>query len=131
MESEISDVVPTLHVITGYGTTSYKFNVEKVQFSKKRSVYKEPSSLTFIKMLRLNITLIEKLSKRQKIFVEAIIYNGKLNENCLPTKVRLYKNLKPKSSMLLPLNPDSLVEKLKRVHLPRYVWLNALKATLS
>lgn len=35
-----------------------------------------------------------------------------------------------KSSMLLPLDPVPLVEKLKRVHLQGYVWLNALKANL-
>ena len=44
--------------------TSYKFNVGKVHFFKK--VCKDPSSLTLIKMLGLNITLTEELFKRQK-----------------------------------------------------------------
>ena len=44
--------------------------------------------------------------------------------------MRLYKNLKSKSSMPLPLDPDPLVE-LKRVHLQYYVRLNALKTTLT
>ena len=35
-----------------------------------------------------------------------------------------------KLSMLLPPDPDLLVEEMKRVHLQCYVWLNALKATL-
>ena len=98
-------------------------------FSFKK-VCKDPSSLTLIEMLGLNITLTEKLSKMQNIFAQIILYNGKLNENYLLTRVRLYENLKPKSS--IPLSPDLhfLAEKLKRVHLRCYVWLNAIKATL-
>ena len=33
--------------------------------------------------------------------------------------------------MLFPPDPDSLVEKLKLVHLQCYIWVNALKATLN
>ena len=58
------------------------------------------------------------------------MYNGKLNENCLSTRVCSYKNLKPKPSMQLPPDPDSLVDRLKCVHLKCYFWLNALKVTL-
>ena len=73
--------VPALYPITSCDTMSHKFNVEKfhVFFFLKISVYKNPSSLTLIKMLEVNATLAENLSKRQRIFVEAIIYNGKLN----------------------------------------------------
>ena len=42
--------------------------------------------------------------------------------------MHLYETFKPKSSMLLLPDPDSLFEKLKRVYLQCYVWLNALKA---
>ena len=84
--SEISDVVPEMHAITGYKTTSYKFYVENVHFF--RIVCKGPSSLILIKMLGLNTALIEKLSKRQKIFVQTIIYKGNLNENYLSIRVR-------------------------------------------
>ena len=54
-------------------TTLYKINVEKVHGFKK--VCKDPSSLILIKM---NITLTEKLSSRQKIFVQTINYKRKL-----------------------------------------------------
>ena len=33
--------------------------------------------------------------------------------------------------MLFPPDPDSLVEKLRLVHLQCYIWVNALKATLN
>ena len=71
LESAISDVVLELQFITGCETTSYKLNVKKVHASKKH--YKDPSSLTLIKMLGLNISLTEKLSKRQIIFVQTVI----------------------------------------------------------
>ena len=68
----------------------------------QKNVCKNLSSLTFIEMLGLNITLTKRLSKRQKIFVQTVMYNGKLNKNYLSTSVRLYENLKTKSSVLLP-----------------------------
>ena len=63
--NEISNFAPEVHAITICDTTSYKFNPERVHFFKK--VYKNPSSLTLIKMLGLNINLTENLSKKQKI----------------------------------------------------------------
>ena len=79
--------VPALYPITGCDTMSHKFNVEKFHvFFLKISVYKNPSSHTLIKMLEVNVTFAENLSKSQRIFVEAIIYNGKLNENSLSKK---------------------------------------------
>ena len=98
-------------------------------FSFKK-VCKDPSSLTLIEMLGLNITLTEKLSKMQNIFAQTIMYKGKLNENYLLTRVRLHENFKPKSSIPLSPDLDFLAGKLKRVHLQCYVWLNAIKATL-
>ena len=54
---EISDIDLALHAMTSCDTTSCKLNVEKVHIQNSwRCLYK---------MLVLNITLIEKLSKRQ------------------------------------------------------------------
>ena len=72
-------------------------------------------------MLGFNITFTEKLSKKQKLFVQTIMCNGKLNKNYLSARMCLYENLKPKSSMPLPPDPDSLTEDLKYVHLECYV----------
>ena len=58
----MSDFVPSLHVITVCDTTSYKFNGEMVQIFKK--ICKDLSSIIWIKMLGMNITVTEKLSKR-------------------------------------------------------------------
>ena len=58
------------------------------------------------------------------------MYGGKLSENDLPTRVRLCENPKPKTSMTLPPDPDSLVEELKHVYLHLQVSLKAVKAAL-
>ena len=90
----------------------------------QKNVCKNLSCLTFIEMLGLNITLTKRLSKRQKIFVQTVMYNGKLNKNYLSTSVRLYENLKPKSSVLLP---QIQIHFLKNynwfVDRARYIWM--------
>ena len=58
------------------------------------------------------------------------MYNGKLNKSYLSTKVRLYKNRKPKSSVSLLPDPNSIIKELKHVHLRCCVCLNALEAAL-
>ena len=46
------------------------------------------------------------------------------------TRVRLYKNLKTKSSVSLPADPDSICEEIKRVHLQSFIWCNCLKTII-
>ena len=75
--------------------------------------------------------LTEEIVQKAKILAQTIIYDEKLKKNYLSTRVSLYKNLKPKSSMLFSPDPDSLAEELKWVHLRCYVWINALTATLT
>ena len=70
--SEIPVAVPELHAITGYGTTSYKFNFELVHVFKK---------------------ICKKLSKSKKILFPTIIYTGMSNKNYLSTRVHLNENL--------------------------------------
>ena len=75
--------------------------------------------------------LTEEIVQKAKILAQTIIFDEKLKKNYLSTRVSLYKNLKPKSSMLFSPDPDSLAEELKWVHLRCYVWINALTATLT
>lgn len=72
LESEISDVDLELHANSSCDITT------KIHVCKK--FCKGPSRLTFIKILGLNITLTEKLPKRQKV-IRTIMYDGKLNQN--------------------------------------------------
>ena len=82
-------------------------------------------------MLRLDITLTEEIVQKAKILFQIIIYNEKLDDNYLSRRVNLYENLKPKSSTLFSLDPDSLPEELKRIHLQCYISLNFLTVTLT
>lgn len=61
---ELSHVPPQLHAIITYDTTSYKFNVGKVCVFKK--VYKDPFSLTAIRMLGLSIIMTEDIFQKPK-----------------------------------------------------------------
>ena len=81
-------------------------------------------------MLVLIIIMTEEIVQKAKIFVQIIMYNGKLNKTYLSTRVCVNKNLKTKLSILLSPDPDSLVEELKSIHLQSNVLLNALKAIL-
>ena len=58
------------------------------------------------------------------------MYNKNLKEDDLSTRVSLYENLKPKTSIPLPPDPDLFVKEQELVHLEYYVWPNPLKATL-
>lgn len=59
---EMFDIVPELYAIPVYNSKSCKFYVEKVHIFKIFS--KDPSSLTLIKILGLNIPLTEKQSEK-------------------------------------------------------------------
>ena len=82
-------------------------------------------------MLGLNISLTKILSRWAKNSFQTIIYNGKLSQSYLSTKVRIYENFKLNSSVSLPSDPNSVVKELTHDHLKRYVCLNALEANFS
>ena len=64
MGSEASNFVTQLQAITSFATLLYKFNVVKVQGFKK--VIKDPSILTLINMLGLDITLTVEIIQNAK-----------------------------------------------------------------
>ena len=52
------------------------------------------------------------------------MYSGNVGEEYVETRVRMYKNLKKKSSMSLPPDPDSVIQVIKRAHLQAFIWYN-------
>ena len=56
------------------------------------------------------------------MFVRSVIYFGKDGEDYVDTRIRLYKSLKNKSSMPLPLDQDSVIQVIKRAHCQAYEW---------
>ena len=97
---------PDYMVSVGRNTLSGKLNVKKVHIFK--NACRDSSSLTLIEIFQFIITSTQIQSKRSKIIVQGIMYDRKINGSYLSIRVHLYKNLKPKSSMPLPPDLDSL-----------------------
>ena len=53
--------------------------------------------VTLSKILGLNITMTEETPQKAKVSVQTIMYNEKLNEKYVSTKVCLYENLQSTS----------------------------------
>ena len=66
-----------------------------------------------------------------KEFIRTVLYSGKPDEDYIGTRVRIYENLKVKSSMPLPPDPLSVVQVIKRAHHETYTWYNCDKATIQ
>ena len=71
-------------------------------------------------------SLTDEVIEMVKQFIQTIIYNGSLNESFVESRVRLYKNLKKKTSAAIPVDPDSTLQEIKRVHLQSFIWLRCL-----
>ena len=57
-----------------------------------------------------------------KEFVRCVMYNGKTDETYIDTRVRIYNEMKVKTSMSLPPDPSSLLQAVKRVQLQVKIW---------
>ena len=99
-------ILTQLHAITGSDTTAYKFNIRKVRESKK--VIKDPSSTLLICKLGKTVLLSDDDIAKVMQFIQTVMYGGKIHGSYVSTRVRLYKNLKTKSSVSLPADPDSI-----------------------
>ena len=62
--------------------------------------------------------------KQIEEFIRTAVYTGKSNEDYVDTRVRLYKNLKVKSSMPLPPDPLSVIQVIRRAHHQAYTWFH-------
>ena len=74
--------------------------------------------------------MTEEIVQKEKVFVQTVMYNEKLKEKHVLTRVNLCENIQIMSWMPPPPDTDSLVEKLQCNYLQCSVWSNALKATL-
>ena len=52
--------------------------------------------------------------KSAQEFIRSAVYAGKSPENYVDTRVRIYKNLKIKTSMVIPPDPDSVGLAIKK-----------------
>ena len=61
--------------------------------------------------------------KSAKEFIRSVVYAGESSENYVDTRVRIYKNLKRKTFMAIPLDPHSVELAIKRAHLQTFTCL--------
>lgn len=66
-----------------------------------------------------------------KEFVWVVMYSGKENESYVATRVRLYHNMKVKSSLSLPPDLHSLKQAILRAHWQTYYWLRCTEAQVE
>ena len=120
---EISAFLPQIHAITGCDTTSAFFKMGKVKVLKK--IQKDPDQLLLIKNVGAERTLDKETMELAAEFVRKVIYNGRPTEDYIDTWVRLYKSSGSKSTLMIPPDPDSLAQAIKRAHYQVYIWLRS------
>ena len=59
----------------------------------------------------------------EKSVIQLLCYSGKKDESYVDTRVRLYKNMKVKSSSTLPPGPKSFNKHIRRVNFQLYEWV--------
>ena len=103
---QICLVLPAFHALTGCDTTSYFFRAGKVRIFKK--LISDPAKCKLLLPLGQEKILGESDIESVKEFIRTVVYSGKEGENYVETRIRLYQNLKSKSSMPLPPIPTLL-----------------------
>ena len=107
LDERILSCLPQFHALTGCDTTSYFYNQGKTASFKK--TLKDPDSLSLIRNLGVKRCVAENDTFEIMKFIQTVIYSGKSNEDYVSTRVRLYENLKKKSSLCVPPDPKSFV----------------------
>eukprot|EP00112_Aurelia_sp_Birch-Aquarium-sp1_P004164 Seg1472.14 transcript_id=Seg1472.14/GoldUCD/mRNA.D3Y31 product="hypothetical protein" protein_id=Seg1472.14/GoldUCD/D3Y31 len=118
-----------IHAITGCDTTAYKYNIGKFKVMKKITRSKQQCAL--IQDIGRNESLSQRVMADTKTFVQTVMYSGKPQEGYVETRIRIYQNLKTKSSAAVPADPKSIWEDLQRVNLTCFIWLRCLDATVT
>ena len=117
----VSMHLPHIHVIPGCDTTSFFYGVGKVKLLKK--IIKHQDSLDLLSSLgeskELNVQNVEDVI----VSVQTVMYSGRKDELYVDTRVRLYKDMKIKSSQSLLPDPDWMQQAIRRVHFQVNYWL--------
>ena len=128
-ERDICLALPAFHSLTGCDTTSYFFRVGKCRAFKK--LMKQTSKVQLLNSLGVKKQLLDSDLENIKEFIRTVLYSGKIGESYIKTRVRLYENLKVKSSMPLPPDPLSVIQVVKRSHFQAYIWYNSDVAVIE
>ena len=100
----ICSSLPTIHAISGCDTTSYFYRAGKVRILKK--LISDKSKCQLIESIGIRQNLAGEALDDAKDFIQTVVYSGKNHESYVDTRVRLYQELKEKTSLSIP--PDSV-----------------------
>eukprot|EP00794_Sanderia_malayensis_P017944 gene17944-biopygen12930 len=84
-----------------------------------------------LKSLGQDRNLDDQSVEEVKEFIRKIVYNGAAEETYVQTRINIYRNMKSKSSLPLPPDPDSVREAIKRVHCQVFTWIRCCKVTIE
>lgn len=126
---KICRTLPAVHAITGCDTTSYLFKVGKFKVLKKLIQAERKTDL--LTDLGKDESVSEMILENAKEFVRTVLYTGKPKETYIETRIRLYQEMKMKSSMSLPPDPDSVIQVIKRAHYQVYFWRRCIEINVE
>ena len=113
--------LPHIHAITRCDTTSFLHGVGKVKVLKK--LVDKPDLLNLMDDFGDSLAVSDVINDNITKFIQQACYSGQQNENLVGTIVRMYKKMKTKSSLTLPLDPKSMTQHIRRVCFQLYEWI--------
>ena len=129
MGKDVCESILALHAVTGSDATSYFFRAGKVKTFKK--ILSNQTKLKLIKELDKKDKLSDNYMKSAKEFIRSVVYAGESLENYVDTRVRIYRNLRRKTSMAIPRDPDSMELAIKRAQLQTFIWLRCCEQNVQ
>ena len=87
--------------------------------------------LKLIKELGKKGKLSYNHTKSAKEFIWSVVYAGESSKNYADTRPRTYINLKRKTFMVIPSDPDSGELAIKKVHLQTFTWLRCCEQNVE
>ena len=120
--SNISVCITQIHALTGSDTASYLFNVSKTKVLKR--IQENMKCLLYIKIFGYSTVLEEGAKSEILKFIQCICYDGQETESLTDLRVRLYRNMKTKSSQNMPADKYSLEQHILRAHYQTWIWMH-------
>eukprot|EP00795_Rhopilema_esculentum_P003494 gene3494-1875_t len=120
--SDVCNVLPAYHSITGCDTTSYPYGIGKIKPFKKMLSH---NKVNLLSKFGDSLASVEDLNDA-RIFMQTILYAGKSEESLIQTRSKMFEKQKTKSSLQLLPDPNSLDQHLKRADLQTFIWRKCL-----
>ena len=89
------------------------------------------AKLKLIKELGKKDKLSNNHMKPSKVFISSVVYASESSENYLDTRIKINKNLKRKTSMVIPPDSDSVEFAIKRPYLQTFTWLRCCEQNVQ